>query len=1349
MGNKLSKFIQIFSLIAILLPTSSFAAFTAGITYHGRILKPDNTPESDSSVQFKLQIYTPGSENCLMYEERQTKDLSTSSGVFAITINDGSGTRLDSSGYQLDQIFANRSGASLTFPGGTCSIGSTWNPNIADGRKLIVSFKDSSMGAWEPLPAQTINYVPTAIEAFQVGGFPATSMLRVENASGPQNIASLTPAQGAALIALSNGSSTAYVQAGVNGATLPSFASDPGAPAAGQVWYDSTNKVVKYYDGTSIQTVGSGAVSGNQITSGTIGGTTSINTTGTVTAASVSSTTDSTNALRIFENTNTHKATVTVPASLASDYSLQLPGALPTTTNQFLVSSTAGVTSWSSNMVIDGTGNVGIGSTAPTQTLDVNGVAAVGSLISGTGTGATAPGITFAGSPQTGFFSGAANTLSIAVSGSQKFFMNNAAYVFWASGDFHSGNGTAYTPTSAASPFPASVWANASNDTPADGAGSFIRTAVKNTATTPQNFYFGAFANTAGFTPTVVLGQQTGATAYTERLRIDASGNVGIGTSNPGSLLDVNGNLQAEGAIASYNSNTTVYTSTSAGASVPPVAANGIFNTNSTVGTAATLRLVPRNGNGYNYSYIGAVSQAAGYTPVMVFGQQTGATSYSEAMRIDASGNVGIGTTTVPGNFAVDNTGHNATICLNGGCVTSLAAGFASQTSNSNFVLNSDADGAGSDGGFDFKSNNSSIFKVSNSGAITTYGNITGNSALAVSAGGTNQNLALNSSGTGAVNVGTGNGTGLSVVDPGVGTVNYVTVKGADAGNGPTIGTAGSDANINLVLSPKGTGNVGIGTSNPASLLSVGATSQFRVNSSGFISAPILTTNSNIDAQTQGAVAYTPTSVASLTPTGNSITMENNGAVDGAYNGIQFGPRNTATSFQHAYIGAISSAAGSTPAIVIGQQTGATAYNERMRIDTAGNVGIGTTTPASPLFVTSATDQVQTIIKGNATQTNHIFDVQNSAGTPVFYVSGFGNVITTGIMQANSFTASNGANSSTGASLTNIGTGLTPISSVTTLANGSTYDTVGANHFSLTNKMANGNIAALAITPTYNQTGSTAANTDLLVNRTETAIGSGNQYLAEFQVAGSDKFVITNTGNVGIGTTTPASALDVRAPAATQGLSVTGASNAWAGNIYSGTTAGQAFGLYVQAGSNSSDFALSVKDKTSSTYYFNVRGDGNVGVGTATPVSKLTVNGVIESQSGGIKFPDGTTQTTAATGGSGGQLIQAFNSVAGPMPKTSSSFTTTGKTLHIVASGSGYNASGAAGIGMAVQIDGVTYGYARTYTNEVASHKAFPAATIVVTGLAAGSHTLTLTSWNGTSTDANDYFSATVEEMPY
>jgi hypothetical protein len=46
---------------------------------------------------------------------------------------------------------------------------------------------------------------------------------------------------------------------------------------------------------------------------------------------------------------------------------------------------------------------------------------------------------------------------------------------------------------------------------------------------------------------------------------------------------------------------------------------------------------------------------------------------------------------------------------------------------------------------------------------------------------------------------------------------------------------------------------------------------------------------------------------------------------------------------------------------------------------------------------------------------------------------------------------------------------------------------------------------------------------------------------------------------------------------------------------------------------------------------FAIDASGNVGIGTASPGQKLTVVGLVESTSGGFKFPDGTTQTTAAS----------------------------------------------------------------------------------------------------------------------
>ncbi len=55
--------------------------------------------------------------------------------------------------------------------------------------------------------------------------------------------------------------------------------------------------------------------------------------------------------------------------------------------------------------------------------------------------------------------------------------------------------------------------------------------------------------------------------------------------------------------------------------------------------------------------------------------------------------------------------------------------------------------------------------------------------------------------------------------------------------------------------------------------------------------------------------------------------------------------------------------------------------------------------------------------------------------------------------------------------------------------------------------------AVVSITPTIN-TSSTAANTDLRINRTETAVGTGNQFLIDAQVGGTSKFSVTNKGNV-------------------------------------------------------------------------------------------------------------------------------------------------------------------------------------------------------------------------------------------
>ncbi|MBF0480033.1 MAG: hypothetical protein HQL26_11180, partial [Candidatus Omnitrophica bacterium] len=70
----------------------------------------------------------------------------------------------------------------------------------------------------------------------------------------------------------------------------------------------------------------------------------------------------------------------------------------------------------------------------------------------------------------------------------------------------------------------------------------------------------------------------------------------------------------------------------------------------------------------------------------------------------------------------------------------------------------------------------------------------------------------------------------------------------------------------------------------------------------------------------------------------------------------------------------------------------------------------------------------------------------------------------------------------------------------------------------------------LTLPTTYNEPAATGiSNTAFVIKRTETNLGitPGAQYLMQAQVAGVSKFVIANTGSVGVGTTGPTQKLEV------------------------------------------------------------------------------------------------------------------------------------------------------------------------------------------------------------------------------
>ncbi len=240
----------------------------------------------------------------------------------------------------------------------------------------------------------------------------------------------------------------------------------------------------------------------------------------------------------------------------------------------------------------------------------------------------------------------------------------------------------------------------------------------------------------------------------------------------------------------------------------------------------------------------------------------------------------------------------------------------------------------------------------------------------------------------------------------------------------------------------------------------------------------------------------------------------------------------------------------------------------RMTIDPNGNVGIGTTSPGSKLEVNGSMYVSDSISVNSANGVITAPTFKALVGLDGFSTNYPLAIQSRPFTQANKF----GVTMSTG-----------------------------------THSQTSGDNGALKINPTYNQVSGTASNTDLLINRIETAVGSGNQYLIDAQVGGVSKFVLTNQGNVGIGTTTPSVKL----------------------HVFSGG------GVYIQASNPTLRFGdsfastylkmdgsgnLDVLKTDGSTSIMRFDKDGNVGIGTTSPQNKLDVLGamVIGSSYAGV-----------------------------------------------------------------------------------------------------------------------------------
>ena len=252
-------------------------------------------------------------------------------------------------------------------------------------------------------------------------------------------------------------------------------------------------------------------------------------------------------------------------------------------------------------MVIDSSGNVGIGTTSPAQSLDTTGKIRIRD-----GGNTTIPSIQMGASGVDGLSLPSTNTVAFITNSTERMRINAAGGL--------SINDNVENPLSL-------------NRTTTTTGASYMKF-----TNAGGNYYIGADSSAGdrmaigglayGFTMTAESGRPlVFATSNTARMTIDSSGNVGIGTTSPVEKLHVEGSMMLD----AYNVG----------------AEEGLF-----------LRQGFSSSNKYNlgimtYAHNGSTNDGLTIGAYNGFSVCTGSNSRQERMRINSSGNVGIGTDSI------------------------------------------------------------------------------------------------------------------------------------------------------------------------------------------------------------------------------------------------------------------------------------------------------------------------------------------------------------------------------------------------------------------------------------------------------------------------------------------------------------------------------------------------------------------------------------------------------------------------------------------------------------------------------------------------------------------------------
>ena len=291
---------------------------------------------------------------------------------------------------------------------------------------------------------------------------------------------------------------------------------------------------------------------------------------------------------------------------------------------------------------------------------------------------------------------------------------------------------------------------------------------------------------------------------------------------------------------------------------------------------------------------------------------------------------------------------------------------------------------------------------------------------------------------------------------------------------------------------------------------------------------------------------------------------------------------------------------------------------ERMSIKSDGKVGIGTTSPSSLLNLDGGSSNVFVEVDGTGRYRG--FEIHEGGSRKAYFHHDLtGNLAIVNTVEA-ALAFHTGDTENMRLSGANLGIGTTSPSTLL--------------HTSLAAE--NGSIATFGLSgQTNNQSFIIKADdSDSLFTF---RFGSSNStYPAVRFNMGADQEAmrIDSSGNVGIGTTSPTSALNVAGR-----LDVDGLQNQNTAEIVANSTSGQSFGLLVNAGSTSADYCANFRDKDAGAIMI-LRGDGDIGIGTSTPNRTIEIKKsspgirLEETSSGGSKrlefFVDSSEANIAA-----------------------------------------------------------------------------------------------------------------------